>query len=207
MTLYRSLATALLVAGSLAATAAPAFARDQWRRDRDYDYWRHHDHGRWHGYNDRIYVYPSPAYSTPYYEESYYTAPVNTSSRVVCTREYNPLPTLLGAGAGGAIGTQIGRGSGRAAAIITGALLGGAVGSQYGYETHCAQQVFQTAPVGHQVQWRSDNAYYSVTPTREYRDEGRYCREYQSSATVGGRRSETYGTACMQPDGSWEIVN
>jgi hypothetical protein len=36
--------------------------------------------------------------------------------------------------------------------------------------------------------------------------EGDYCREYHRDATVGGRQQQVYGTACLQPDGSWEIV-
>jgi hypothetical protein len=35
---------------------------------------------------------------------------------------------------------------------------------------------------------------------------GAYCREYQQRVTVGGRPQESYGTACMQPDGSWKIL-
>lgn len=35
---------------------------------------------------------------------------------------------------------------------------------------------------------------------------GEYCREYQKSIHVGGRIESGYGTACMQPDGSWMIV-
>lgn len=38
-------------------------------------------------------------------------------------------------------------------------------------------------------------------------NDGRYCREYQSNVRVGGRIQQTYGTACMQPDGSWEVMN
>lgn len=34
-----------------------------------------------------------------------------------------------------------------------------------------------------------------------------YCREYSNRVVVGGRVQESYGTACMQPDGSWQIVN
>ncbi len=34
-----------------------------------------------------------------------------------------------------------------------------------------------------------------------------YCREYQRAVWIGGRRSEVYGTACLQPDGSWQIVD
>lgn len=33
-----------------------------------------------------------------------------------------------------------------------------------------------------------------------------YCREYQKSIRVGGHIESGYGTACMQPDGSWMIV-
>ena len=36
--------------------------------------------------------------------------------------------------------------------------------------------------------------------------DGRYCREYQSTATIGGQSQQTYGMACRQPDGSWQIV-
>lgn len=37
-----------------------------------------------------------------------------------------------------------------------------------------------------------------------YRDEiGRYCREYQTVGMIGGRQQNLYGTACLQPDGSW----
>lgn len=38
-------------------------------------------------------------------------------------------------------------------------------------------------------------------------NDGRYCREYQNTSRVGGTLQQTYGTACMQPDGSWEIVS
>lgn len=34
-----------------------------------------------------------------------------------------------------------------------------------------------------------------------------YCREYTSSALVNGRPVETWGTACLQPDGRWRIVS
>jgi len=34
-----------------------------------------------------------------------------------------------------------------------------------------------------------------------------YCREYQGSGTIGGKPQVSYGTACLQPDGSWKIVS
>lgn len=38
-------------------------------------------------------------------------------------------------------------------------------------------------------------------------DDGRYCREYQAVSKIAGTSQQTYGTACMQPDGSWEIIS
>lgn len=35
----------------------------------------------------------------------------------------------------------------------------------------------------------------------------RYCREYTREVTVAGKKQESFGQACMQPNGSWEIVN
>lgn len=35
----------------------------------------------------------------------------------------------------------------------------------------------------------------------------RYCREYTKTIRVGGQLQSGYGTACMQPDGSWELVS
>ncbi len=34
-----------------------------------------------------------------------------------------------------------------------------------------------------------------------------YCREYQKTLMIGGRPQPGYGTACMQPDGSWKAIN
>jgi len=43
----------------------------------------------------------------------------------------------------------------------------------------------------------------AVTPVA---DQGRYCREYQGTVMVGNAMQPSYGTACMQSDGSWQIV-
>ncbi len=37
-------------------------------------------------------------------------------------------------------------------------------------------------------------------------DAGLTCREYQSTTTIEGRPQPTYGRACLQPDGTWKIV-
>lgn len=64
-----------------------------------------------------------------------------------------------------------------------------------------------TAPVGETIYWTEDNARGAVTAVRDGRSSlGRYCREFQQTLTVGGKTENAYGTACRQPDGSWEII-
>ena len=35
---------------------------------------------------------------------------------------------------------------------------------------------------------------------------GQSCREYQHTVIVGGISQSSYGTACLQPDGSWRVT-
>lgn len=34
-----------------------------------------------------------------------------------------------------------------------------------------------------------------------------YCREFTKDVLIGGQMQKSYGTACLQPDGSWQVVN
>lgn len=64
-----------------------------------------------------------------------------------------------------------------------------------------------TAPVGETIHWNRQGARGTITTVRDGTSStGRYCREFQQTATVGGRTESAYGTACRQPDGSWEIM-
>lgn len=48
----------------------------------------------------------------------------------------------------------------------------------------------------------------TVTPIRTYANrEGQPCREFQQTIVIDGREQQGYGTACRQPDGSWQIVS
>lgn len=63
-------------------------------------------------------------------------------------------------------------------------------------------------PVGEPIYWEERGAEGMVVATREgHTRDGRYCREFQQEVTIGGRREEAYGTACQQPDGSWQVVD
>ena len=128
------------------------------------------------------------------------------------------LGTLLGAVAGGVAGAQVGKGRGKLVATGVGAALGALIGSEVGKSLdradrlamqHATQNTLETAPSGSTSTWRNPDSGNSgtVTPTQTYqRSDGAYCREFTQTVTVGGRTQEAYGTACRQPDGSWQII-
>lgn len=119
---------------------------------------------------------------------------------------------ILGGGAGAAIGAAASEGG--PAAIIGGALAGVLVGASLGHsidaaDSYCIGETLRTAPDGSTITWNNPDTEtsYEVSPKKSYeRDDGRYCREFISAAVVAGREQQVYGTACWQPDGSWEIV-
>jgi len=126
--------------------------------------------------------------------------------------------TLIGAGVGGLAGSEIGGGSGRVVAIVAGTLLGGFVGHEAGASldradvgyARAAQERAYAAPIGQQITWNNPESGHSgtITPRRDGADTaGNYCREYQSTVTIGGKIEQAYGTACRQPDGSWKVIN
>ncbi len=130
-----------------------------------------------------------------------------------CNRE--AVGSVLGGVLGGLAGSNVGRGDGRRAATIAGALIGVLVGKSIGrhmdqVDQYCTGQTFEYAQDRQSIQWHNpdDRSTYSVTPINHFQTrDGRYCREYTSQATIGGRQHQTYGTACRQPDGSWQLMN
>jgi hypothetical protein len=64
------------------------------------------------------------------------------------------------------------------------------------------------APIGAPILWNDGGRSGSVTAVREGQTaDGRQCREFQQDVVIGGNRENAYGTACLQPDGSWEVVS
>lgn len=48
----------------------------------------------------------------------------------------------------------------------------------------------------------------AVVPVRTFSDaQGRPCREFITTISIGGQQQQGYGTACRQPDGTWQIVS
>jgi surface antigen len=125
--------------------------------------------------------------------------------------------TVGGAALGGLLGNQFGGGTGKTIATIAGVLIGGWAGNEVGVsldradrgQMYQAQSQAYTAPVGQQITWnnpQSGNSGY-IQPVRDGTDaSGAYCREYQTSVIVGGKKQSAFGTACRQPDGSWKVI-
>jgi surface antigen len=124
---------------------------------------------------------------------------------------------LSGAALGGLLGAQFGDGKGRLAATGAGVLIGALVGSEIGRSMDEVDRIraneavvrSRSAPIGETIAWNNSASgnYGSITPVRDGTSaSGAYCREFQQSITVGGRKDQGYGIACQQPDGTWRIV-
>ncbi|WP_018863668.1 MULTISPECIES: RT0821/Lpp0805 family surface protein [Thioalkalivibrio] len=119
---------------------------------------------------------------------------------------------VIGGALGGLLGAEVGAGRGRTAAIIAGTLAGAAIGGAVGrsmddVDRMKTAQTLETVRTGVPAQWVNPDTghQYAVTPTRTFDTATGPCREYTIDATIGGQREQVYGTACRQPDGSWQI--
>jgi len=77
-----------------------------------------------------------------------------------------------------------------------------------------ADQTFQYAleynKSGTAASWHNPDAEHSgaTVPLKTFQTaDGIYCREFQQTIMVADQPQAGYGTACRQPDGSWQIVD
>lgn len=141
-----------------------------------------------------------------------------------CTPGNNvPGATAAGALAGGLVGNQLFHGRNAFAGVMAGALIGGIIGNRIGNYMDRQDRInMQSAiihtPVNQQASWTSDRlgpggrrVTYTVRPIKDYyagrSHHRRYCREYQTTVTIGGRAQRAFGKACREPDGSWKILH
>ena len=125
--------------------------------------------------------------------------------------------TFIGGVAGGVLGSQFSKGEGKLVATEVGALAGALVGGRIGktmdeYDKQMleksSRQALEYSPSGNSVEWRNPDSgnYGSITLTKTFKENGRYCREYIQEVTIGGEKQKAYGKACRQPDESWKII-
>jgi surface antigen len=125
--------------------------------------------------------------------------------------------TAIGAIAGGIIGNQFGRGSGKVAATMAGAVIGGIVGNSIGRDLDARDRelarqaeydAWERGPPGRPVRWHNpDNGRYGEIVAEDYYYRaGARCRNFIHTVWIGGRRQQMRGTACRNPDGTWTQV-
>ncbi len=134
-------------------------------------------------------------------------------------RDKETVGTLAGAGIGGLIGTQLGGGKGKLAAVVLGTLAGAWAGSEVGksldkadkaYAQRTAQDALEYNKAKQPSTWRNPDSGNSgtVTPVSTYRNsEGTDCREFETAIFVDGEQEKGIGTACRQADGTWKIAS
>ena len=153
---------------------------------------------------------------------SVFTGGVMLVSLAACDSEAGKkqqVGTLLGAVGGALAGSAVGDGKGQMAAITVGTLLGAGLGQEVGRSLDRADQMamqqtmyksLENSPSGQSSEWRNPDSgnYGTYTPQPAYKTaSNQTCREFQQTITVGGKQQSGYGTACRQPDGSWQIQN
>lgn len=153
-----------------------------------------------------VYAYPAPVLVP---------APAPVASQIVCRGSNTG--AILGGAIGGATGAAVGATASHHhswEAATGGAILGLLLGSAVGHavdagDQYCTTQAIVAAPIGRPVYW-TNPAYgrqYQIVPMRQYQAWGTTCRDYQASAMIDGRWQQIHGTACLQPDGSWQTVS
>ncbi len=177
------------------------------------------------GYQAPVYqvpAYQAPAYRTqggppPWapahgYRAKYPDIAQGTCKRPLLSNEL--IGAAVGAAIGGLLGSKVGKGSGKLAATAVGVLAGALVGSSIAKgmdqgDNECIRKALEASNDRKQVAWHNPDtgADYRVQPSKTFQRDGRYCREYTTTAVIGGRTKKTYGTACREPDGSWQLMN
>lgn len=128
---------------------------------------------------------------------------------------------LAATGAGVFLGGLMGNSVGRSMDRANGAYYGGGYGSSMAYyPTYPAYQPNYVAPPAApppQVVFVQPEVvdYYTPRHRAVMVDEGfvgpqppkqeRHCREFTQTIRIDGQPHESYGTACLRPDGTWQI--
>jgi surface antigen len=124
--------------------------------------------------------------------------------------------TGLGAAFGGLFGSQFGRGGGQIAATSAGILAGGLIGNSIGHSIDEAPTYTYSSggyagstsnePIAFNAYTPNYVAPAAPPPTYVNDQAGTYCREFSQQILIQGHVQESYGIACLQPDGTWRIA-
>lgn len=124
--------------------------------------------------------------------------------------------TLGGAAGGALIGSQFGGGSGKLATTAIGTLLGAFAGRAIAQrlDSNSSDRAMaaerSAAAENRTITWNDPqgSSRGSVRPVRTYENaSGQTCRDYTHTIIVEGKRETARGTACRQPDGTWQLAS
>jgi surface antigen len=125
--------------------------------------------------------------------------------------------TIVGAVAGGAAGAAIGGRNNRIPGVAIGALAGGIIGNQIGraldeedrrIAAAAEYQALEYGQPGQPTPWDNPQTQHrgQIVPGKPYQQGSQHCRPFTHTIYIGGQPQTARGTACRQPDGTWQTV-
>ncbi len=145
------------------------------------------------------------------------TMMISTALLAGCQASNETIGQATGAIAGGVLGNQVGGGSGRVVATIAGALAGGVIGGSIGRGLDTRSRdaalaaeynALERGSAGKPVAWQGSNGTYGqVVPQQPYQVGSQNCRRYTHTIYIDGAPQEASGTACRNPDGTWQPLS
>ena len=129
--------------------------------------------------------------------------------------------SLIGAAAGGLLGSQFGKGKGQLVGVALGTLagyqLGGALGRQMDAQDRtmankATYNALENSPDHRSVSWQNPNNNHSgtvlITRTREDSASNKVCRDYVQTVHIDGQQEKIHGRACRDvrdPKAEWIV--
>ncbi len=130
---------------------------------------------------------------------------------------------LIGGGLGAGVGYAAGKSRGATIGGILGLGLGALIAAAADNDRHHPRQIAYAppppvyAPPAYEPPYQQGAYHQPYQPAPVYgqqpdpyggtRYSQNYCRQYNGSVSVNGNTYPSYGTACLQPDGTWRMVN
>jgi surface antigen len=118
---------------------------------------------------------------------------------------------VLGGTVGGVIGSRADKDD-RPVAILVGTVLGAVIGAKIGRsidqsDRACMGHALELAGEKKTVVWTNagTGVSYRLTPTRNYQDAKKPCREFTTVVSSGEKRDSVKGVACRRGNGDWEF--
>ena len=125
--------------------------------------------------------------------------------------------TIVGAVGGAAAGAAIAGRKNAVGGAAIGALAGGIIGNQIGaalderdrqLAAAAEYQALEYGQPGQPTPWDNPQTQHrgQIVPGKPYQQAGQHCRTYTHTIYIGGEPQTARGTACRQPDGTWQTV-